>query len=40
MMPLEALTEPNEPERCDDPGYGPLPSDLARDIVATSRGRK
>jgi hypothetical protein len=40
MMPLEALTEPNEPSVATIPGYGPLPSDLARDIVATSRGRK
>jgi hypothetical protein len=40
MMPLEALTDPNEPSVATIPGYGPLPGDLARDIVATSRGRK
>jgi hypothetical protein len=39
-VPLEALTEPGKPSVATIPGYGPLPGDLARDIVATSRGRK
>jgi hypothetical protein len=40
MMPLEALLDPTSARPATIPGYGPLPGDLARDIVITSKGRK
>jgi hypothetical protein len=40
MMPLEALLDPKSPKPATIPGYGPLPPDIARDIVITSQGRK
>jgi hypothetical protein len=39
-IPLEALTDPPSSRTATIAGYGPLPGDLARDILATSRGRK
>jgi hypothetical protein len=40
MMPLDSLADPDNPKAAVIPGYGPLPAELARDILATSRGRK
>jgi hypothetical protein len=40
MMPLDALTNPDKPSTATIPGYGPLPSELARDILANSQGLK
>lgn len=40
MMPLDALTNPDKPCTATIPGYGPLPSELARDILANSQGLK
>ena len=40
MMPLDALINPNDPSAAVIPGYGPLPQELAWEILTTSRGRK
>ncbi|MFL6047428.1 MAG: DUF222 domain-containing protein, partial [Propionibacteriaceae bacterium] len=40
MMPLQTLLDPNSATPAMIPGYGPLPTDLARDILITSQGRK
>ena len=40
MMPLQALIDPDDSSAAVLPGYGPLPGGLAREIVATSKGRK
>ena len=40
MMSLETLLDPENDKPATIPGYGPLPSDLARQIVITSEGRK
>ena len=40
MMPLEALIDPHRNTAATIPGYGPLPGDLARNILITSQGRK
>jgi hypothetical protein len=40
MMPLDALVNPDNPSAAEIPGYGPLPGDLARDIMTHSNGRK
>jgi hypothetical protein len=40
MMPLEALLDPHSNRPATIPGYGPLPADLARNILITSKGRK
>jgi hypothetical protein len=40
MMPLEALIDPHSNKPVTIPGYGPLPLDLARNILITSTGRK
>jgi len=40
MMPLEALLDPRSNKPATIPGYGPLPADICRDIVITSKGRK
>jgi hypothetical protein len=40
MMPLDALINPDKPSAAVIPGYGPLPGELAQEILATSRGRK
>jgi hypothetical protein len=37
-MPLDALLDANN-HAADLDGYGPLPADLARDLLATSKGR-
>jgi hypothetical protein len=39
VMPLEALLDANNQEAAELGGHGPLPADLARDLLATSRGR-
>lgn len=39
MMPLDALLDANNHSPADLDGCGPLPADLARDILATSKGR-
>lgn len=39
-MPLSSLLDPNDESSTAIPGHGPLPGPLARDILATSRGRK
>ncbi len=40
MMPLDALIDPDDSSAAVIPGYGPLPGGLAREILATSKGRK
>jgi hypothetical protein len=40
MMPLDALIDPDKPGTATIPGYGSLPSELARDLLANSQGRK
>jgi hypothetical protein len=39
-MPLDSLIKPDRASAAMIPGYGPLPADLALDILANSRGRK
>ena len=39
-MPLDTLTDPAKPGTATLAGYGPLPADLARDLIASSQGRK
>jgi hypothetical protein len=39
MMPLDTLLDANNHSPAELDGYGPLPADVARDIVATSKGR-
>ena len=39
MMPLEALIDPHRNTAATIPGYGPLPGDLARNILITRRAR-
>ncbi|HJY46274.1 MAG TPA: HNH endonuclease [Propionibacteriaceae bacterium] len=40
MMPLESLISRDDPKAPVIPGYGPLPQELAWEILTTSRGRK
>jgi Domain of unknown function (DUF222)/HNH endonuclease len=40
MMPLQTLLDPHSATPAMIPGYGPLPTDLARDILSTSQGRR
>ncbi len=40
MMPLDALINPYDPSAAVIPGYGPLPQELAWEILTMSRGRK
>jgi hypothetical protein len=40
MMPLDSLIKPNDPSAAVIPGYGPLPQELAWEILTTSRGLK
>ena len=39
-MPLDSLINPDHPKAAVIPGYGPLPAELARDILTSSQGRK
>lgn len=39
VMPLDTLLDANDHRPAELDGYGPLPADIARDIVATSNGR-
>jgi hypothetical protein len=40
LMPLDALTDPDNDSTAVIPGSGPLPGNLARDIINSSQGRK
>ena len=40
MMPLDTLIDSKKPSAAVIPGYGPLPAELAREILTTSGGRK
>jgi Domain of unknown function (DUF222) len=40
MMPLDALIKPDDRSAALIPGYGPLPHQLAWELLTTSRGRK
>jgi hypothetical protein len=40
VMPLETLIDPGCPVPAEIPGHGPLPADLARELLARSAGRK
>jgi hypothetical protein len=40
LMPLDTLIDPGKDTAAVIPGQGPLPAELAREILATSRGRK
>jgi hypothetical protein len=39
VMPLDALLDANDHSAAELDGYGPLPADLARDLLVTSKGR-
>jgi uncharacterized protein DUF222 len=39
VMPLDTLLDANDHTAAQLDGYGPLPADIARDILATSKGR-
>jgi hypothetical protein len=39
VIPLDTLLDVNDPSPAELVGYGPLPADLARDLLATSKGR-
>jgi hypothetical protein len=39
-MALDTLIDSKKPSAAMIPGYGPLPAELAREIVASSQGRK
>jgi hypothetical protein len=39
VMPLDALLDANDHSAAELDGYGPLPADLARDLLVTSEGR-
>ena len=39
-MPLDTLTDPAKPATATLGGYGPLPADLARDLITNSQGQK
>jgi hypothetical protein len=39
VIPLDTLLDVNDPGAAELEGYGPLPADLARDLLATSKGR-
>ena len=40
LMPLDALIHPDESKAAVIPGYGPLPQELAWELLTTSQGRK
>ena len=40
LMPLDTLTNPDKDTAAVIPGQGPLPAELAREILTTSQGRK
>lgn len=40
LMPLDTLINPDDHSAAVIPGYGPLPSQLAREIMTDSKGRK
>jgi Domain of unknown function (DUF222) len=40
LMPLDALISPDDPSAPMIPGWGPLPHELAWEILTTSQGRK
>jgi len=40
LMPLDSLIDPDNQKAAVIPGYGLLPAELAREILASSRGRK
>lgn len=39
VMPLGALIDPDDPSPADIPGYGPIPADLAREIIERADAR-
>ena len=39
MMPLQVLLDANDHTAAELEGYGPVPADIALDIIATSKGR-
>lgn len=39
MMPIDSLLDPNDPTPAEVAGYGPLPTGIAREILAGTRGR-
>ncbi|WP_245561575.1 DUF222 domain-containing protein [Actinomycetospora chiangmaiensis] len=40
VLPLDALTDPQSPTTGELVGHGPLPGPIAREILATSKGRR
>ena len=40
VVPVEALLDPATQQPAEVPGHGPLPGDLASDLLATGEGRK
>ncbi len=40
LVPVEALLDPTSPFPAQVPGHGPIPADLARDLITTGTGRK
>ena len=39
-MPVEALLDPNSPLPAQIAGHGPIPADIARELLATTAGKK
>jgi hypothetical protein len=40
MMPLDTLINPDDHRAANIPGYGPLPADMAKEMISSSRGHK
>ncbi len=40
LMPVEALLDPNSPLPAEVAGHGPIPGDIARDLLTTTAGKK
>ena len=40
LMPVEALLDPNSPLPAEIAGHGPVPGDVARELLTTTAGRK
>jgi hypothetical protein len=39
-MPLDSLVSPGKPRAAELLGYGPMPTELARELVTSSQGRR
>ena len=39
VMPLGSLLDPDDPTPADIPGYGPIPTGLARELIENAKAR-